>query len=263
MLVALLLVLFSALSTQMRIRWRIGLLILAALAFFASALSGTRSSVLALAVLGGMLVFLTKDRFHRRLLGWGVVALVLGVVLMMGSGKLQEKMRVTEAMKDLAHAESGNYQNSLGTRLILWGFAWDLFKENPWIGLGRDAYQQELTRAVEAGEVARTDRMHNHAHSDGLNAMATGGVVGLLSYLGIIVGPLVFFGRALRRAGSDTHQRLHAAAGVLVVGAFICFGLVNTNMDRPIPGLVYPLLICALAAQLLPLTRYTGKDDSV
>lgn len=260
MLIALLLVLFSALSTQMHARWRIGLLILAAFTGAASSLSGTRSSILALAVLGGMLLFLRKDRFHRRLLGLGIAGLMLGAILMMGSGSLREKMRVSEAMRDLAHAEGGNYQNSLGTRFVLWGVGWDLFKKNPWTGVGRDGYQQELTHAVEKGEVPRTDRMHNHAHSDGLNAMATGGIVGLLSYLGIIVGPLVFFGRALYRAGSDAHQRIHAAAGMLVVGAFFCFGLVNTNMDRPIPGLIYPLLICALAAQLLPSTRKTGKE---
>jgi O-antigen ligase len=180
--------------------------------------------------------------------------------VLLGSGKVQEKMRLAEAMTDLAHAESGNYQNSVGTRLILWGFAWDLFQKSPWIGLGRDGYQQELTRAIQDGEIPRTDRMHNHAHSDGLNAMATGGIVGLLSYLGIIVGPFVFFGRALRCARGDTHQRIHAAAGLLVVGAFVCFGLVNTNMDRPIPSLVYPLLVCALAAQLLPSPQNKGKE---
>lgn len=111
---------------------------------------------------------------------------------------------------------------------------------------------------MEEGEVPNAV-IHAQAHSDLLQAMATGGAIGLVSYLGVIVGPLIFFGLALRRAGAEQNQRLYAACGLLVTGATFMLNLTNANFVSRISSMTYPLLICAIAALLL---RDTAKKST-
>lgn len=84
--------------------------------------------------------------------------------------------------------------------------------------------------------------------------LAIGGLVGLIAYIGMIAGPLIFFSMALREAQGDAHQRLYAAAGLLVTGSFFCFGLTEAIFIRTFACVTYSLLVCALALQLLPRT---------
>lgn len=251
MLLAMMLILFAALSTNMQVHLRLGLLVGSALALVATYESGTRSSIMALAALGALLLFLRKDRFHRWLLAFGGAGIVLGGALVWNSPALQDQLRLTEAQQDIALTDEKNYATSIGARFVMWSAAWKMFQDQPVTGVGPRGYRKELQKMVESGELPRIQHMYGHAHSDALHSLATAGSIGFLAYLGIVIGPLMFFSLALRRAGHDSHVRLYAAAGLLTVGAYVCFGLVNVNMDRPLPGLAYPLLICALAAQLL------------
>jgi O-antigen ligase len=251
MLLAMMLILHAALSTDMRVRLRLALLVGAALALVATYESGTRSSIMALAVLGALLLFLRKDRFHRWLLTLGAAGVVFGSALVWNSPTLRDQLRLTEAQQDIALTGEQNYATSIGARLVMWRAAWNMFQDRPITGVGPRGYRKELQKRVESGELPPIQYMFGHAHSDGLHSLATAGSIGFLAYVGIIMGPLLFFSLALRRAGDGTHVRLYAAAGLLTVGAYVCFGLVNVNMDRPLPGLAYPLLVCALAAQLL------------
>jgi len=250
MLVAVLLTVFSALSTQMRVRWRIGLLVAAGLAFLASAASGTRSSLLILLPLAILLAFIQKDRFHRWLLGLGLVGALLGIGLMLNSSALQQYLRLSEAKRDWEQVVAQNYDTSIGARLVMWDAAWEMFKRRPFTGVGPTSYREELQGMLDRREIPRIP-VFNHAHSDFMHALATGGLISVLAYIGLIAGPLIFFGRALRRANNDTHRRLYAAAGLSTVGSFFCFGLGNTALSgAAFDSTTYALLTCALAAQL-------------
>jgi O-antigen ligase len=252
MLVAMLLILFSALGTHWSVNRRICLLLAAALATFATFTTVTRAALLASGILGLMLLLLRKDRFHRGLLIAGAASMLIGFMLILASPTINKKLRVSEGVQDMSSATSQNYDTSLGARIVMWRVAWQMFERSPWVGLGPNAFQPEFKRMIESGKLPRVYPYKN-AHSDVLHQLATGGLLGLLAYLGIIVGPLIFFGRALRHAGHDAHQRLYAAAGLLVTITFFWYGLTNATMYLPvIHSLSYPLLICALAAQLLP-----------
>jgi O-antigen ligase len=159
---------------------------------------------------------------------------------------------VTDAARDLAQASEQDYATSIGARLVMWSVAWNIFKAHPVVGTGAGTFASELRRGMESGTIPRIQEAFKHAHSDVLNFMATGGLIGMLAYLGVIGGPLFFFARALRQADGDVHRRLYAALGVLVTVSFFCFGLFNTLLILRFDSALYALLVCALAAQLLP-----------
>ncbi|EGI77380.1 membrane spanning protein involved in lipopolysaccharide biosynthesis [Hylemonella gracilis ATCC 19624] len=257
MIIAMLLVLFSALSTQMRVRSRICLLALAMLAMFASMASGSRSSLLPLPLLIAMLLIFRKDRFHRWILVIGLMGTILSGVILLNSDTLQQKLRLTEIVQDIQQVKKNNFDTSIGARFGMWEAAWQMFLRHPFIGIGITGYQPELKEMITRGEIP-TFRPWSHAHSDMLHSMATRGIVGLLAYLGIILGPLVFFIRCLRHAIStgDAHQRVHAAAGILTIGSVFAFGLVSVVIYKSaFNGMTYALLVCVLAAQLVMARR--------
>lgn len=257
MITAMLLVLFSALSTQMRIRWRICLLVFASLALFASLASGSRSSLLPLPFLIVLLLLFRKDRFHRWMLVLGLMGAILGSVTLLNSHALQEKLRLTEMVQDIQQVKRDNYDTSIGARFAMWEAAWDMFARHPFIGIGIPEYQPELKRMIARGDIPAFHPW-SHAHSDILHSLATRGLLGLLAYLGIIIGPLVFFIHCLRHAiaRGDLRQRTYAAAGILTIGSFFSFGLVNVVIYKSaFNGMTYALLVCVLAAQLVMARR--------
>lgn len=257
MIAAMLLMLFSALSTQMRVRSRACLLALAVLAMLASMASGSRSSLLPLPLLIVMLLAFRKDRFHRWILVIGLMGTILSAVILLNSDTLQHKLRLTEMVHDIQQVKQNNFNTSIGARFGMWEAAWEMFLRHPFIGIGITEYQSELKRMIARGEIPAFHPW-SHAHSDILHSMATRGIVGLLAYLGIIIGPLVFFIRCLRHAISigDAHQRVHAAAGILTIGSVFAFGLVSVVIYKSaFNGITYALLVCVLAAQLVTARR--------
>lgn len=254
MLIAMLMVLFSALATHWRTRYRLALLVFAALAAFACLLSISRSSLLTLPVLGALLLFLHKDRFHRLLLGIGTASILLGGALVLTQSELREQLRITEAMQDLRDTQRQEYSTSIGARFVMWGAAWNMFKEHPWTGVGPKDFQSTIINKMQQGEIPPfPTEWAIHAHSDVLHSLASSGLPGFLGYLAVIIGPGVFFTLALGRADFNAHQRLYAAAGILVTGWFFCAGLTEALAFYPkrADSGTYPLLIFAIASQLL------------
>ena len=98
---------------------------------------------------------------------------------------------------------------------------------------------------MDDGAVIET-AMHNQPHNDILNAASLGGIFKLLSYLGLICGPFVFFFRRYK-LGGDWGRKLFPLLGMQVVGAFLLTGLTNSNFDLQIYSTVYAVLVCVLA----------------
>jgi putative inorganic carbon (HCO3(-)) transporter len=74
-------------------------------------------------------------------------------------------------------------------REIVWQGAWDIFRRYPLLGSGVEtfAYSYYLDRPLAHNLVSEWDFLYNKAHNEFLNFLATTGIVGLLTYLGILV----------------------------------------------------------------------------
>lgn len=235
------------------LRWQVRafFLLCSLVAAFASVTSGSRSSALALLALVPVLAMRHKDLLHKLFSLLVAATLALSAALLAASPTLQQKLRITEFAVDLQQAESNNYDTSIGARMQMWRAARDMFRSDPLVGIGPKRFATELEQRVQSGQTARIPRF-SQAHSQILHVAATGGMVLVLAYICLVVGPAVFFWRKLRQTEADPSAHMLAAMGLIIIASHVLFGLTNAVFDLQIYSVVYPLLLCVLAVFLTP-----------
>jgi O-antigen ligase len=134
---------------------------------------------------------------------------------------------------------------NVGTRLELWKGALMLIGERPLLGRDFGAARARLAVFASEGKLDPMVLELPHLHNDGLQALATGGVVGFALWSAILFAPLAFF---LRRLGRDVRAPQFAAAlgGVLVVLGYIGFGLTEVIFWSMKGSLFYALMVFLL-----------------
>lgn len=251
-------------------RWLYLMASLAAL--IAAVLSGSRGPLLAL--IPGVLALLmvggepwaSRGSRVRMLAMLGF--LLWGFVVTTGSDMIT--LRYAVAGSDVAGALRGPAvvvdataaaaasASSGGTRLALWQGAWDMFASRPLTGVGRGEFQTALTALAAQGQAPVSLLRYPHAHSDVMQVLATGGVVGVTLLLLVLVAPGLWFARRLWSRAQPARDPMAAAAGLLVAVTMIVCGLTYTMFDRPISALAYGTLVLVFAqlarARIRPAT---------
>ncbi|WP_198117520.1 O-antigen ligase family protein [Massilia rhizosphaerae] len=215
----------------------------------ASVLSGTRGGwaalVLAALVLGRHLRRIDSRR-GRALLAAGVA--VLAAAWFTPALGVQE--RFAEGVHDArAWYEGGTVWTNVGTRLELWKGAAMLIREHPLLGMDFDACRARLAEFAQAGRLDPMVLELPHLHNDGLQALATGGVIGFAVWAATMLAPLRFFLRRLGRDGGDdarAPQFAVALGGALVVLGYIGFGLTEVIFWSMKGSLFYALMVFLL-----------------
>lgn len=206
----------------------------------------SRSSFVVLLCLLPLGYFASNARSVKLLNRVVAVSVVAFCVAVLMSSSIRDRLRVTEALVDVQHIQEGNYMSSVGARMAMWQTAWNIFKENPIIGVGPGRFQSEIVRRIQTGEIPNTE-IYNQPHSDIMHALSSGGLLKFLTYLAILVAPFVFFYRRYREAGDSAERRLMPIMGMQVIGAYFLTGLTNSNFDLQIYSTTYAVLVCVLA----------------
>lgn len=245
--------------------WWVGLLGLAAVGgLLASILSGTRGGWIALPALGWV-VYRTfhSQLFNKRLriiLGF-IGFILLGVTAMPQSGVM---MRLALAVEEVdGYFSSCEKNTSVGLRLEMWHAGIMLFQEKPLVGWGEGLLQEARDAEVAEGDLYRGVSRYDQLHSDVIDTAARRGIVGLLALAGLYAIPLLLFTRHLR-ASRDSQVRIIALSGVIVVIAFIDFGL-SQSMLRDARGLAGYLGLSVICWAMLKAKREDGvsrRNDS-
>jgi O-antigen ligase len=203
--------------------WPAALGTLAGLA--ASLLTGSRGGLVALvpaAIIFIRLGHVMPGRRLRLLLG-ASFALVVAACCVTGLG-LNERM--AQGVDDMRAWEGGgNKATSVGTRLELWKGAAMLVRDYPLAGVESNQLKEYFGHYIAQGRLDPVVLTMPHLHNEVLQALATGGVGGLLAWLGVMLMPLLYFARTLRQGGALAPQFTPALAGLLVVASYLCFGL--------------------------------------
>lgn len=132
-----------------------------------------------------------------------LIALLVGINLIFGSALTGDfklfKAHSAPARPGIATSGGGTQLENGGTesgqiRLIVWRGAIDIFKAYPLFGSGVEtfAYSYYKFRPAAHNLVSEWDFLYNKAHNEYLNYLATTGIVGLLSYLAIVLTFLIW-----------------------------------------------------------------------
>jgi O-antigen ligase len=95
-----------------------------------------------------------------------------------------------------------------------------LIAEHPLFGMDFLACRERLAEFAREGRLDPVVLPLPHLHNDALQELVKGGVVGFALWAAILIAPLLFFVRALRR-GAGAPQFGAALAGILVVTSYI------------------------------------------
>jgi O-antigen ligase len=139
-------------------------------------------------------------------------------------------------------------------RLRLWGSAWQMWKTQPWWGIGPDHFDYHYGRYREA--IDRTQGRPGRAHNDYVNTLADYGAVGLalaLLPLGFAAWGVARSWPHLQRAGNEFGERksnraaivLGASAGLV---ALLMHSFFDFNMHIPANAFVAVTLLAIISS---------------
>lgn len=252
-LLALICLSISLIENKLSGNFRKLMLVASLLAAIASLASLSRSS--AIIMLGAWPLFHSskEDRFRKRVISLMAILSIALVVIICFSSQVRERLRINEFTAAFNNPEQIDYERLTGDRGNMWHAATLMFQAHPWIGVGSAGFSSNFQALMDDGAVKVT-AMHNQPHNDILNAASLGGILKLLSYLGIICGPFVFFFRRYK-SQVDWGRKLFPLLGMQVIGAFLLTGLTNSNFDLQIYSTVYAVLVCVLAKICVDIER--------
>ncbi|HEY9101370.1 O-antigen ligase family protein [Chitinimonas sp.] len=225
---------------------RLGLAIGIASGLTTIVLSGSRG-VWLVAIALGVWRF-SGHSYRRRLLVLTLAALVLLATLTIP----ELAARWQAAQQDLQLYGQGNADSSIGLRFVMWRAAWEAWLAHPLLGLGLDGFAPWLAAMAQRGDGPQTLLQHGHAHNDLLNALATGGLLGLLGLLAALYLPW----RAFRQRASlgGVQQQAAARAGQLLVLGIALLGLSDTMF-------VHRFLLTWYAVSVVLLLAWSGQPE--
>lgn len=216
-----------------------------AMGMVASFLSGTRGGWIAVPALA--LLFLWF--YWKRLTRWqSYTLLCLLVVFPLATWMIPAtgvKMRFDEARIEVtAYLDGTNRDTSIGHRFEMWQAAWQVFQEHPLLGAGVGAYRDIMQAQVRDGEWHVGIAHYKSPHNEFLSVLADRGLIGFIALILLFLVPAWAFYRAVRTDSADI-ARLGLAGLVLVV-AFMHFGLTASILDRNAPIYFYGLFVAML-----------------
>jgi putative inorganic carbon (hco3(-)) transporter len=213
------------------------LLVLVILFFIAATLfSYTRAAWVSLA--GGLAVWLViKLRIRFEIIALAGTALIVLFFLFRPMIMMELEQNRTKSSGDLTeHVQSiynvSNDQSNL-ERINRWSCAIRMWKERPVMGFGPGTYQFEygrFQRSFERTEISTNFGSRGTAHSEYLGPLSESGVLGLVSFLLIIVSTVFTGIRVHRKSQSRTIKIL--SLGILIgLVTYYIHGTLNNFLD--------------------------------
>ena len=227
-----------------RLRWRIWLLVGFGSGLLASLLSGARGGWLALLLLGGLgtMHLLTAGHWRRVLLLTALA--VAGALIVLQVPQLHLQQRIALAQKEMqAYRQQGDAATSVGARLQMWQFSWNLYCERPLFGWTQQGYMEQKKRAIDFGQLDPILAVFNHPHNELLDTSAKRGTAGLLILLAVYLAPFFLFLRNFQ-ISEQSNVRALCIVGMVTPVAYFGFGLTQAFLAHNSGVTVYVFLLC-------------------
>jgi O-antigen ligase len=126
------------------------------------------------------------------------------------------------------------FRTSIGHRIMVWSYSWDVALENPVFGVGNKRYQE---LKVEWAENSRYPKAlaeslpGSHAHSQYFQEIALRGFIGLFSLAFLFLYPLYFGVKFIRLNDRSTHYAGYMLVSIVI--GFVVFSLSEVALKHP------------------------------
>jgi O-antigen ligase len=130
----------------------------------------------------------------------------------------------TLAVSSFATSEA---DRNVGTRLVLWDMAWQMFLDHPVFGVGMGDYSIEAERRLGERNVRTTVDSHNIY----LQILATRGIVGFLPFLAYFAVLIAGLWKAGARTPAGSLDRHYALGALGATAAVLVGALTENNLD--------------------------------
>jgi O-antigen ligase len=176
-------------------------------------------------------------------------AIVLGMLAVSFSlhREMAERLRDVQAQAEL-YSSHNDAKGAVGERLAMWRTAWSAYHQHPWAGIGWDQFGVYARQEVAAGRADPVIAHYVHPHSEYLEALAAGGLPGLIVLLLFFAVPLAYFLRHLRHPRETVATA--AVAGLIVLAMYVICAFGDNVFYRAMPQSLYLLLVPGLAVYL-------------
>ncbi|MEG2802958.1 O-antigen ligase family protein [Stenotrophomonas sp.] len=210
-------------------------------------LSGSRGVWLALLALLAVMAMSLRWRTGPARFGVLVTLLAVATALALTIPGLREQVRLTELKHDVVRMERGDSDSSAGARVERLQVAYETFMDHPLTGVGIGHFDSAMQRLPVCRDDPGELRCHlGHAHNDLAEWSATQGLPGLLLLLAVYGVPLWVFWGLHRRSGQGTF-RGPAAAGIMIVVAYVLCGITQSMFAHQITASFYVTIVALLA----------------
>lgn len=164
-------------------------LALSLLSMFTLILHGTRGTWLALPFIYSFIFLLYFKQQSKKCFIF-LAAVLMFIVINISLTNSPLKNRISDLNNDTALIKNQSYQNSTGTRLVLWKSGIELFKTKPILGISLYGIEANNCKLAKQGKIPEC---YQHLHSIYFNELAAHGILGLLGLLVTLLIPFFFF----------------------------------------------------------------------
>jgi O-antigen ligase len=225
--------------------------------YIAILLSQTRSVWLAVPAVAAILIWFARAHLfkHKKFLSLAAIALIAATSLYVASAEHNIFKRMVAGINNTASVASNNKEydlsSSMGERIELWQLGVQLFAQHPLVGVGYGRYRDILHERVANNHYSDTAMLrHRGPHNDIIQAMSEIGLFGLVSFLLFIILPLIAFRSQFKCNSANQPLQSYAISGILLITAFILFGLTDTSFTIKPMVHFYIFVVCCLGSLL-------------
>lgn len=203
-----------------RNRFRFLFLLGPILGTFICVLSGSRGPLLAVPVLLVAYVLVATRHWLRNIaIGLAVIVVCASVVSAVWPATVHRYVVMANRLPDYLQGDAVN-DASLSERGAMYVAGYEAFLASPWLGYGWHAKMDAIVPYLPE-KYAYFPEVHHHLHSDGLDFAVSGGIVGILAYLLVLIAPVA----GAMSSPRDSQFRLRLTAAVMLSAGYFVFGL--------------------------------------
>ena len=235
-------------NTSQPILWRFWLTSGFAAGLVASLLSSSRGGWLSLILIGiGASIYSAIKGYWRIIIPITLIGLIVaGAATQIPQLRILE--RIGQAGSEVnAFRQQGDATSSVGARLQMWDFAWELYKQKPLLGWSQRGYDKQKQILIESKKLDPILGELNHPHNELLDTASKRGTVGIAILLLVYISPTILFIRKMRIT-SDPNLRSAYLAGSLIPIVYFGFGLTQSFLPHTSGITIYIYLLCLIWA---------------